>query len=136
MVRAEKIIELYNQASRCPFDETLNLTKPESTRIIYSDDDSAGVLLDYHSEKGVWRIIFAVFDSNNGGKGLLRSSMKFAKNEGMDIALIEINSSDESPVWQKLGYDHCGTMGMRMMLSNRKLDFINYNTVMAQTNDA
>jgi len=131
IVRAERIIELYNQASRCPFDEALNLTKPESTRIIYSDHDSAGVLLDYHSDKGVWRIMFAAFDSNNRGKGLLRGCMNIAKDEGMDIALVEINSSDEAPVWRNLGYEYYGTMGICMVLSNRKLDFINYNAVMA-----
>ncbi len=131
MVRAEKIIELYNQASRCPFDEILNLTKPDSTCIIYVDYDSAGVLLDYHSEKGVWRIMFAAFDSNNRNKGLLRGCMDFAKDEGMDIALVEINSSDESSVWKKLGYEYFGAMGMCMILSNRKLDFINYNAYMA-----
>jgi len=131
IARAERIIELYNEASSCPFDETLNLQRPETTRIIMAEEDSAGVLIDHHPSEDVWRVMFASFDATNRGKGLLNSCLEHAKNKEFDIALVEVNNGDEAAVWRKHGFVEFGSMGMCMTLSNRKLEFINYNAVMA-----
>ncbi len=129
--RAERIVELYNQASQCPFNESLNLVKPCSTRIIFSEGDSAGVLVDNHPSHNVWRVMFAAFDSPNRERGLLRECITYAKAQGIDIALVEINGGDEASVWERLGYTHFGSIGMCMTLSNRSLDFIDYSAVLA-----
>ena len=130
MATAQRIIDLYNENSALPFDEQLDLGQPENTRIITVANDTAGVLLDHHTDQNIWRIMFAAFDAENRSRGYLRSCLDAAEKAGLDIALVEINNASEKPVWEKLGFDQIGTMGMCFTLSNRKLDFINYDSVM------
>lgn len=129
IARAEKIVDLYNEASEKPFNEKLNLQRPESTKIIYAEHDSGGVLLDYHSNYKVYRVMFAAFDKKNRGKGLLKACLEVLKKEELDIPLVEIGDDNEISLWQKLGYIFLGADGMSIVATNRKLEFINYDSI-------
>ena len=127
MKRAERIIQLYNEASDTSLAE-LDLNKLDNTYIIYAEGDTGGVLIYSHTSVKLHRIMFAAFDVRSRGKGLIRKCLNKARTEGLDIALVEFNGCIENEVWEYLGFDKMGTMGFSRVMTDRELSFVNYNT--------
>ena len=119
MDRAQSIVEIYNQDA--VMKETLELKYPQHTTIIYSDNDKGGLLLDYHHEYKAWRLMFAAFEKENRGRGLLTQCLKFAEKNKMDIAFVEVSLFSDNEVWKHLGYTIDGMINFCPFLANRDL---------------
>ena len=120
--RAQKIVQMYNEASTVPFDETLILGNPKRTRIITFDEDSGGILIDGFKDVPFYRVTFAAFDENNRKKGFLRACMEYAKNNEYDIPLVAINGGDEHDIWGRLGYNLIVNCGPYIYSANREVE--------------
>jgi len=127
MERAQRIVDIYNENSNCPFDEELDLIEPENTMIVYVEGDSGGVLLDFMSKHNVYRVMFAGFELENRRKGYLQNCLIRSRANNVDIALVEINGGDEAPLWRSLGFDRMGSVGFSSVLTNKELDFVHYS---------
>ena len=122
--RAEKIVDIYNNCSSTFMSEELDLNNPSNTLIIYSDNDEGGLLMDYHEEYNAFRLMFAAFEKENRGKGLLRDCMDYAIAKDFDIAFIEVQMFSKNPIWRHLGYTIEGLFNFCPFLANRELKIL------------
>ena len=104
MARAINIIDLYDQANESVTNTDLKIKR---MLIIYGENDSGGLLLDYHHmENPFYRLMFAAFEHHNRKKGLLTSCLEFAKNENINIPIVEIDIDTYLDMWKKYGYEN------------------------------
>ncbi len=88
--------------------------------IIFCENDSCGLLLDYHPREnyGFYRLMFAAFEKNNRRKGYLRACLEFAKNNNISIPIVEFDSPNQIELWGKLGYADPTIEGWLQIMSN------------------
>ncbi|HCG8623124.1 TPA: hypothetical protein NJ576_003842 [Vibrio parahaemolyticus] len=122
--KADQILKIYNQESCIPFDESLEVTKPDSIRLIYIKGKDGGVIIDkWHADdkKLLFNsIMYAAFPENERRKGYLRACIERA---GFPIETVQLDDVDTISVWKKLGFTKAGTLGFCTML--RSKDFEN-----------
>lgn len=122
--KADNILELYNQESHSPFDEVLNVNKPESLNLVYVEGVEGGVITDrWCNSSGEFlfnSIMFAAFPQQERRKGHLKACLQ---NAGFPIETVQINGGDPIDIWRKLGFTKIGTLGMTVMMRTR--DFPN-----------
>lgn len=124
MGRAQRIVDIYNDTHEMP--GRLSLIKPQSTRIIHAEGDSGGLLLDHHPDISMWRIMFAAFDEENRGKGLIRKCLEKAKEEGLNITMVELDGSVSGTVWEHLGFTMFGNAGFTVMATSVEVPGVAY----------
>ncbi len=128
MVRAERIIKIYNETHG--WVEKLNLKTPEKVRIIYCKSYGGGLLIDSNPYRPELRIMFAGFNEADRGKGFLKACLDYAQDKEWDLAMVDVNLGDDDSAWKKAGYVHCGLLEMMaVVLSKRRLDFVDYKAV-------
>lgn len=122
--RMERIVEIYNGAPSTYIKEELNINNPSITLIIYSDTDAGGLLMTYHEEYKAYRLLFAAFEKENRGRGLLSDCMNYATLHDIDIAFVEVSMFSKNPVWRHFGYTIEGLFNFCPFLANRELKIL------------
>ncbi len=105
MTRTANILDLYQAENGTESEPDFKIKR---MLIIYGANDSGGLLLDYHhrDKNPFYRLMFAAFEKNNRNKGLLKLCLEFAKNQKINIALVEFDNSDQIDMWGKFGYSN------------------------------
>lgn len=105
MYRVINILDLYQAENGTESEPDFKIKR---MLIIYGEDDLGGLLLDYHhrEKNPFYRLMFAAFEKQNRKKGLLTSCMEFAKNNKINIPVVEFDNSDQIDMWKKFGYEN------------------------------
>ncbi len=125
--KADKILEIYNQESSVPFDESLEMTAPDSLRLVYIKGKEGGVIIDkWHDNNNMLMfnsIMYAAFPKEDRQNGHLRACIQRA---GFPIETVQLNGGDNLAVWKKLGFTKGGTLGFCTMLRSRDFEGVSW----------
>ena len=105
MERAMYIIYMYDEITGSITNVNIKIKR---MLIIHGENDLGGLLLDYHHREKApfYRLMFAAFEKHNRRKGYLRACLEFAKNNNINIPLVEFDNFDQIDMWEKFGYSN------------------------------
>ncbi|CAG19302.1 hypothetical protein [Photobacterium profundum] len=127
--KSEQIVNIYNKYSKAPFNEVLNLPKPQSIKLVIVEGIRGGVLFDRVKtpDGDIYSVMYAAFMKRDQKKGHLSACIRHMRETGLSVKIVELGYTDGAfNAFNKLGFTKLGMLNLSQVLTTECLDFIKY----------